>query len=235
MQFAIDILFLAILVFAVIVSAKKGLVRTVLEIAAFVLSVVLAAQLAAPMANTCYDSFLSEQVENKIYTELSESDEHLSDMKTVLVTVDSLPEFIRNSFDHADSDVGTVIQQITASGTSDAEIAKQLNEQVARPLGVMVLTSILFLLVFVLANALLQWLAKTIAKAFKVPIVRTVNGVLGGVFGAVKGCLLIFLVCTVFIFLAPYIGGDFQEAVNGSSVVSFVENSLIAEYLADAI
>lgn len=235
MQLAVDLIFLVILVVAVIASAKKGIVRTVLEIAAFVLSVVLAAQLAAPMANTCYDSFLSEQVEKKIYTELSESDEQLSGAKTVLVTIDSLPDFIQKSFDQSDGSFNTAIQQITENGASNAEIAKQLNEQIARPLGVMVLTSILFLLIFVLANILLQWLAKILSKAFKLPIVRTVNGALGGVFGAVKGCLLIFLACVVLIVLAPYIGGAFQEAVDSSVIVGFVENHLIADYLANAI
>ncbi len=235
MQLAMDIVFLGIVLIAVAVSAKKGIVRTVLELVAFSVSVVLAFQLAAPMANTSYDSFLSERVENKIYAQLSESDEHMSEMKTVLVAVESLPNFIRRQFDESESSLKTITQQVTADGASNQEAAKQLNEQIARPLGVMVLTSVLFLLIFVLANILLQWLAKTISKAFKLPIVGTVNGLLGGIFGALKGCLAVFLVCVALIFLAPYIGGEFEKAVNGSSVVQLVENSFIADYLADAI
>ena len=60
---AIDVILAAIFLACVIASAKKGIIRTVLEIVAFLAAIVLAFQLAAPFARTCYNTFLSSRVE----------------------------------------------------------------------------------------------------------------------------------------------------------------------------
>ena len=59
MNIAIDVILAAIFLACVIASAKKGIIRTVLEIVAFLAAIVLAFQLAAPFARTCYNTFFT--------------------------------------------------------------------------------------------------------------------------------------------------------------------------------
>ena len=70
MSLAIDLGLLAVVLISVIVSAKKGLVRTVLELVAFAAAILLAAQLCTPMATACYDNLLSARVESEIEEKL---------------------------------------------------------------------------------------------------------------------------------------------------------------------
>ena len=71
MSLAIDLSLVAVVLISVIVSAQKGLVRTVLELVAFAAAILLAAQLCTPMATACYDNLLSTRVESRIEEKLN--------------------------------------------------------------------------------------------------------------------------------------------------------------------
>lgn len=223
MQIAIDLILLGVFVAAVLISAKKGIVRTVLDVVAFVLALVLAAQLAGPLAQGCYDAVLSERVETKIEQKLSEN-ENASASKTVVLVIDSLPGFAKDYIEKSNSDMSRYIAQMTSGNYTAANAAADLNKEIARPACIAVLTSVFFLLLFVVLSALLQRLSKVVSKAFKIPIVGTVNTVLGGAFGAVKGCVLVFIAAALLMLLAPRIGGAFGEAVDGSQIVRLIES-----------
>lgn len=223
MQIVIDLILLGVFLAAVFISAKKGIVRTVLDVVAFVLALVLAAQLSAPLAKGCYDAMLSDRVETTIEQKLSEN-ENASAAKKAALVVDSLPGFAKAYIEASNSDVSGRIAQIASGNYTAANAAADLNKEIARPACIAVLTSIFFLLLFAVLCALLQKLAKVLAKAFKLPIIGTVNTVLGGVFGALKGGVLVFIAAALLLLLAPRIGGTFGEAVDGSQIVRLLES-----------
>lgn len=231
MSWIIDIILIGILLIAIFASAKKGIVRTVLEIAAFVLSLVLAAQIAAPMAKTLYSSFLSERVEDKIETTLSEG-EAATNTKKSAVVIDSLPGFAKSYLEKAGVKTDALAQIIANESSSGKDMAAFLNEKIATPICESVLTGILFLLFCAVLCALLQWVVGGIAKLFDLPVVGLANRLLGGVFGAIKGCVIIYIAVALLVFIAPRqnSNGQLQQAVNESRVVTFTQ-----QYLPDSV
>ncbi len=236
MRWIIDVVLIGILLVAVFTSAKKGIVRTVLEIGAFVLSLVLAAQIAAPMAKTFYSSFLSERIEDKIEDTLSQG-EAATNTKKADVVLDSLPDFAKNYLEKAGVQSASLASDIANQAPTGNDTAAFLNEKIARPICETVLTGILFLLFCLVLGAVFQWAAGGISKLFSLPIVGTANKFLGGVFGAIKGCVIIYIAVALLVFIAPRqnSGGQLQEAVNNSSVVAFTQqylpNSVFGEWL----
>lgn len=221
----IDIILLGILLVAIVASAKKGIVRTVLEIAAFVLTLVLAAQIAAPAAKMLYSTFMSDRIEAKIEDTLT-ANEAATNTKKAAVLVDSLPEFAKSYLEKTGVNTSVLAQKI-ASGQAGADTAAYLNREFAQPICETALTGLLFLLFAAAIGVLLQFLAKAISKAFKLPIVKTANAALGGVFGAAKGAVLIYIVVALLVFLAPRGGtGKLRQAVDESRVVMFTEQYL---------
>lgn len=223
MQYGIDLILLIIFLAAIGVSAKKGIVRTVLDVVAFVLALVLAAQFSTPLAKGCYDALLSERVETTLEQKLEEN-QNATASKTAALVIDSLPGFAKDFLENSESDISSITKQMASGSYTPANAAADLNAQIARPACIGVLTSVFFLLLFAVLSALLQRLARLLAKAFKLPIVGTINAVFGGVFGAVKGAVLVFVVSAILLLLAPRIGGTFAQAVDASQIVRLIES-----------
>lgn len=226
MSLALDLGLIAVLAVAVLASAKKGLVRTVLELVAFAAAILLAVQLSAPMAKTCYENVLSERVETKIAEELHVS-ENASAIKKASVVLDSLPSFVKDYVQGSDASVTKLTEQIANGNYSNKDAAKLLNENIARPVCEAVLSAVLFLLLFAVLGGVFQWLASVLSKLFKIPIVKNVNALLGGVFGAVKGCAFVFIAVFLLTAAAPYIeNAAYREALQSSHIVGFVSGWL---------
>ena len=65
--------------------------------------------------------------------------------------------------------------------------------------------------------------AKYISKLFNIPVVKSLNRSLGGVLGAIKGALVLLVICTGLRFI--FGGGDseFSLAVNESFVIGLLD------------
>lgn len=218
---AIDVGLLAIVLITVIVSAKKGLVRTVLELVAFAAAVLLAAQLCAPMATACYDNILSARVESKIQEELR-TQESATAVKKVTVALESLPNFVKQYAEGGDSTVSKLAETVANGNYSGADTARLLNENIAKPVCEAVLTGVLFLLLFAVLGGVFERLAKVLAKLFKIPVVKEVNALLGGVFGAIKGCAVVAIAALLITAVAPYTDEAVREVLLSSRIVNFV-------------
>lgn len=226
MSLAIDLSLLAVVLICVAVGAKKGLVRTVLELVAFAAAVLLAVQLCTPMATACYDNLLSARVESKIEEQLDTA-EAATAVKKASAVLDSLPKFMKPYAEG--SDTAALAEKIADGGYSGAEAARLLNENIAKPVGEAVLRAVLFLLLFAVLGGVFDWLAKVVSKLFKVPIVKTVNAALGGALGALKGCAFAAVAALLLLAAAPYADAAYREALRASHIVSFVGSLPIAE------
>ncbi|MGN0571550.1 MAG: CvpA family protein [Candidatus Fimenecus sp.] len=221
----IDIILLCLFLTAVVISAKKGIVRTVLDIAAFVLTVVIASQIAAPMAKSFYSTFLSERIETRIEDALTSSEAATNTQKAAVV-LESLPDAVKGYIEKADIRTDILAQKI-ATGQVGADMAAYLNTEIAQPICEAVITVLLFLLFCVVLGCLLQWVAGGIAKMFKLPIVKTANAALGAVFGAAKGVIVVYIAVALLVFITPRASGSkLQQAVHDSQVVAFTEQYL---------
>lgn len=223
MNIAIDVILAAIFLACVIASAKKGIIRTVLEIVAFLAAIVLAFQLAAPFARTCYDMFLSARVEERIYEQLPGDGSGITYSNQAQAVLEALPDFAKTYLEKS-GEGDSFLQQVISGNYSGKDAAKQLNEQIAAPVCETILTSVFFLLLSLVFSAVLSWLAKLISKGFKVPVLSTVNKILGGLFGALKGAVVVYLAVVILLVLAPRIGGEFRTGIETSSIVSFAES-----------
>lgn len=221
MGIILDLIFLCIVVAAVVVAAKKGIVKTVLDIVAFVLAVVLSAQLATPFAEGVYDAFLGESLQNRVEEALPEDGGRVD----ITVVLEGLPDFVTDYLESAGFDADAFSRQL-ADGANTAEAAQRITDEVVRPVCIAALGAILFLLLCIVLLAVLKSIADWVSKLFKVPIVKTLNQGLGAVLGAVKGLIIVIIVSLLLLVVAPHIGGGFDAMVSDSYTVEQVERFL---------
>ena len=75
MSLILDLAVVAVILINVILSAKKGFVKTIVEVVGFIAALSLAFSLSTPIAEYTYDSFIGPAVENR----LSESAGNIAD------------------------------------------------------------------------------------------------------------------------------------------------------------
>lgn len=220
MSLILDIILIAIFCLIVFGAAKKGLVKSLLELASFVLAVVLSFQLSPFVAEKAYGAFLEEQ----ITTSIEEQTKEKTNVDKIDLTVIAVPEFVVKIAEAAGVDTDKIKKQVTSYDLSSENMAEELEENVVKPVATGALTVISFIVLFILLSILFGILTELIAKVFKLPLIKSANRLLGALFGVGKGLLLIILLASVFEFLFANGNGEMAEAVNSSKVMGLLEN-----------
>lgn len=232
MGIIIDVILAAIIIVLVIAAAKKGFMLTLLEVAAFVIAIVFAAQLCKPTANVMYKGLFEPSVVKNLTETLSKETDSSTYFDKTKDIIDSLPDFAKNYIENSDMNTDGIISKLAAGNYSGETAAESINENIAKPIAVSVLSSIMFLVLSFLFMFILKFAAKGLNKLFKLPIVGSANKALGAVFGLLKGAVAVYLISILLIYIAERAGSpQFTDAVNNSAIVSFSQGFSPVEIL----
>lgn len=229
MVYAVDILLLLAFFTMIAVGAAKGFVKSVLGMVAMIAAFAIAYQLSAVLAPVIYDRFISQRVFEAINEKLINASGAGAAAQQAAAVFASIPEAVLNMAASIGIDTGGIVQKVSALDNQGANIATELEQSVAAPIITAVAHAILFVIVLVLSYILLMVVVKLIDKFFKLPLLKTANRLLGGVLGAVKGVILVFLLCVI---LEVFAGGGKDsfagDAVASSKIIAFLsENNFI--------
>lgn len=232
MSIIIDIILVVIILALVIVAAKKGFMLTLLEVAAFVIAIILSSQLCKPVANVMYTGLFEPSVVKNLTETLSKETASSTYADKANGIIDSLPDFAKNYVENSNMDTDSIISKLVTGNYTGESAAKTINENIARPIAVSILSAILFLVLSLLLMFLLKLVARWLNKLFKLPIIGTANKALGAVFGLLKGIVVVYLVCVILAFMSERVGyPQFADAVNNSAIVSFSQSFSPVEIL----
>ncbi len=229
MEFAVDIILLLVFASMLITGIVKGFVKSVLGMIAMAAAFFLAYQFSAVLAPVIYERFLSERVFDLISKNLVDASGATAAAKQASAVITSIPEFVINIAASLGIDTNGITEKINGLDNKSTTIARELTDTVASPIITAVTHAILFALLLALIYILLMIIVRLIDKFFKLPFLKTANRLLGGVLGAVKGVILVFLLCVLFEIIAG-IGKEsvVAQAVDSSKIVSFInENNFV--------
>lgn len=193
MGLVLDLIIIAIIAIGVVISAKKGFVRTAIEVVGFVVAIILAFTISEPLADFAYEKV----VEDSIVSAANTSVENLKDK-----VWESLPDFVTensDTFGITKNEVGSVIDKNAHNGSEAA--VRQVSDTLVKPVTTKLIGGLIACILFIILLIIVKILAKFINKLFSFSFIGTINTVLGGVTGVVKGVIyaLIFVAVTVFV------------------------------------
>lgn len=228
MSIILDIILIAVLVLFVVLAAKKGFAKSLLELIAVVLALFLAYQLSPAVSNGIYDTAVKDNAIEYMEKQFEEIDSS-SSVKQAEVTLEAIPDFILSLASSAGIDTAGISKSVATelSGKfNPQDAAEKLEEKAVRPIVTGVLNIMIFLLLAVVLIIVLKILAGFIAKIFNVPFVGTLNKILGAVLGTIKGVAVLVFICTVLEFV--FAGGDseFSSAVRESKIIEFINANI---------
>mgnify|MGYP003431367193 CR=1 FL=1 len=117
MSMVLDIILIAIFAAFVLFAAKKGFVKTLLELVATILALVLAYQLSPVIAQGAYDGIVKESMITSIEEQLDENFNASTAAKKAEVTLDALPDFVVSLASSAGVEISDIKSKISSTKT----------------------------------------------------------------------------------------------------------------------
>lgn len=218
---ALDIALIVIWAVFIITAAKKGFALSLLEFAAFAAAMVISFQLSSAFAPGLYENWL----EPKVILALQEAlpAKGGTAMQQAQAVLASLPEEAVSFAQTVGIDVNYLAGQIKELnlGSSD-QLARLLAERIGGPIVIQMCRLVLFCIFSVVISIILRLIAGVIDRIFSLPILNTA---LGAVLGAVKGLLVIALICMtarIVIDLNPQMSEGLKAIVDYSFIADTV-------------
>ena len=160
MSIVLDLIIVALIAFFVITSAKRGFVKTVLDVVAFFLALYLSITFSGVISEGVYNLFIKDAVVKSI-------EKDAPDISTSLINIeqaiDSMPDFIADAAKkNGISNEG--FKEFMASAEKGEGFYEYAVDYVAKPIIVNVLKTILYIVLFISLATNFKIIHKTINK-----------------------------------------------------------------------
>lgn len=217
----LDLIVVGIIVFVTVLAAKRGFVRTIVEVVGFVAAAVIAVSLGSAAAGMAYDNFLGPKLVTVTGDTASATTQEMVDKAW-----EALPDFIADNAEKLGVSKDKLNESISNVGGEDREevIEKALQETV-RPVFVRVIGMLCSTLFFIILAFVVKLLAKLLNGVFSFSVVGSLNRTLGGIIGLFKGAVFAVIFCMLVGMIASFTGGFWvftEEALESSTVARFL-------------
>lgn len=229
MSIILDLIVLAIIIITVLISAKRGFVRALIELLGFIAAVFISFTISTPLANTTYDKIIEPSIISTVTSAVDTAADN-----SAAAAVDSfwneMPGWIKGGIEKAGISKESLDGSITANiGNGVQSAVESASQNVIKPAVTSTLALIYQVISLIVLMALVKPLAKLINKLFSFSVIGTANRVLGGVVGVPKGMIYAVAFCLLITLAVSFTQNGFLiftgEAMEKSLFFSFV-NSL---------
>lgn len=207
MAYLVDGIIILILVLSIWSGHKRGFIKSVSGLMAFLAATLVAALLSGPVAGFVYDAVVEPDVVSTMEEYLVSTTENLEG--GIDQALEALPAFVTNLLNKSGVTTGAdVLAKVTAA-EEDVTLAQQIANQVVEPLVVPLLKAICLLVLFIVAYFLCSLVLRVLDVTAKLPLLKQLNKGLGAVGGAVTGLLWVLFAVSLLQVTAAITGPDF--------------------------
>ena len=197
----LDAALILALIVSVIIGARRGLLKTVWKMGAWVIVIICVIALKTPFTNMLAQTDAAADVYNSItekitpvFTDNLYAGEVTNEQKTDIAESLHLPKIVVSQM-LKDYDAQAVM-----TGTTTA--VNRAVDNIARAITMTIIGFVAAVILFILVKIAL-FIIYRILKAFsKLPVINTANGMLGAIWGFVSMALVIYIICAIVSFAA---------------------------------
>ena len=195
----IDLVIAAVFLLCVWLGAKRGLFRSLAELAIIVVALLAAAQAARYGTGLVVEQMLrpatEAAIEQRVDEMMAEGVGALSPLEEMEQVVDAIPnDFIRQQAEKLLGDLGVSAQTAQHAGREALlDLAGQLVDTVLESIVHSLVYALLYLTCFALVSLVLRLAVRALDLTFRLPVLHQLNTLGGVLFGAAKGAILIWL------------------------------------------
>lgn len=209
----LDIIILAVVAFFIVLSAKRGFVKTLIGFLGTFAALILSVVGSWVVSDLVYGNFIKPDIESKLESAFSESSENLGTTALIINSaVNVLPDYIvsmaesENRF--SDLEKEDNLGKLTTSASSAAEI---ITETVVKPCVTGIIQSVSMMVLFIIGIIAVKLISNAMSSLFSGKLLGGVNSFLGGVIGLPEGLLF----AIVFTWVIGYLVGVTETGIFG--------------------
>lgn len=204
MGIILDLIIVLIVVLTALMAARKGFIRTVIEVAGFVAAIFIASAVSQPLGLAAYRGVIEKPVVNAVSSSVNTAAGNLSDS-----VWNALPEFLTDNAEKFGISYELLSGKLNeASGGNAVAAAQTAADSLVKPIAVRLLSSIFFFLAFIALMFVVRLLARLLNRMLSFSLIGSLNKALGGAIGVVKGVIYAFVICTLIMLLLTLNGGQ---------------------------
>lgn len=214
----IDIILIAVIVLFAVIGMKRGIAKTLLNIAGLVLSAIAAYYLAGLLSRSMYDAFIKQTVMQNIQQIIQQNgaDYAVNNcLEAMPAWINGVLSFIVGLFGMT---VGDFEKHMTIPDGVSESVAQTVENTVA-PVITSLLEFVFLVVLFIVLFIIAKKLVKLASKVFDIPVIKQINRLLGGVLGIAEGVVIVFVAANILGFSMQFSnpvllnGGIFSGAV----------------------
>lgn len=191
MWYVLDIILVAVVLFFIMMSAKKGFISASKNIITLILTVTLLASMQGVVLEALQNSPLGDNIKKMVSENVTktyeteqlpmETDTTDTEKSIMICEAMSLPTFLSNS--------------IEASIREMSEIKNNVMEVITDSLTMLIMRIIALLLLFILVRIFVFLAVKILESLFELPGLKTINKTLGATIGIINALLVVYIIC----------------------------------------
>lgn len=224
MAIVLDLIIIAIVVVFAIISAKKGFVRTLIEVVGFVFAIYVALTFSTPLSNMIYDKTVHPIVAKTFESAIN--DGAANSNAAVDAVWNKIPSFIsENSFFNISKE--NALNVLGDNISLDTQtITTKISDSLLKPAITKIISSLLAIIIVCVLLFIVKILAVQINKLFNISLVGGLNKTLGGILGIVKGGTIAIVFCLFISLILTFAKDGFliftYDNINASTLFKFI-------------
>lgn len=225
MSIFIDLILVAVIALCVYMSSRQGFVKVFVEVAGFVLAIIVTFTISTPLAELTYDKIIAPPIVKAVGDALEDTSGNINES-----VIDALPEFVKDNAEKLGislEEFNEAVAENISSGTDDA--AEIATNDIVEPVISKIIALVYSIVIMIVLLIVVKILARVINKMFSFSIVGKLNRILGGVIGVPKGIIFAILLCLV-ISLVVSINGGFLFFTNEN-----IENTILFNFFTELV
>lgn len=209
MAYILDAVVIGVFLLAVYLGYKRGFVKAISKLAAFVIAAVVAYLFCGSLAGAVFERAIAPAVEKSLTPYLESAD---TDVTAAIETVKGkLPAFARELLE-SKGDIGEYLTTLKGESKTPAQMAEEFARGPVRTVVMPGLKMLCAIGLFVVALILALIAMRAVNKVFQLPVLHTLNGTLGLVAGVANGLVLVIITVAVLQIVAA--AGSADSAIN---------------------
>ena len=223
MSIVLDLIIVFIILLFIIMSARKGFVRTLIEVVGFIAAIAVALSISAPVSDFIYEKTVRPAINKSVESTIAEG------ASTTEEAIDSVlskfPSFISNS-EFLNNTKENLSQSATDAAINDSvALSNTVSDVFIKPPLIKLFSIFVSIILIIVLLIIVRILAKLINKLFSFSVVGKINKFLGGILGAVKGFGFAIVFCLVIGLVLSFTKDGFffitQENIDSSYIFKF--------------
>lgn len=234
MTYMIDVIFIAIVIFVIVSSSRKGFVSTLLDTFSTVISAVASYLLCNPVAEKFYEMFVHDLVRTRFLRVLDDINSGSAITEKAQAMIEGLPPMSVKLAEAAGLNMNSVISAISSGGNlTNEQLADYAVDKIGYDIMITIIEILVFIVLFIVIALLVRFISKFFENVNKIPFLGKINSLLGGVIGVAKAVIILFFACTVVFFIVSASDPNpLVDAINGSKIYMFVtENNPVMDLI----